>query len=132
MKSEIFLTELEVLAYFTHLVTFPYLNCIEISSQAELLTIFHKLYSDLKEGKMDTLRNFVFEMRPVPVKRPTNELGMKRPVMSPNAGTKSCTCKSVLNDVMLYHGCKRSSLDWHSEKENGRENKGKNEESNRC
>ena len=37
LSIEIFLTELEVLAYFTYHVTFPFLHCIEKSTQAELL-----------------------------------------------------------------------------------------------
>ena len=37
LSSEIFLTELEVLAYFTHHVTLPFLHCIEKSTHEELL-----------------------------------------------------------------------------------------------
>ena len=39
LSSELFITELECLAYFSHLITFPFLNCVEISSQAKLLVI---------------------------------------------------------------------------------------------
>lgn len=36
-SSELFVTELECLACFNHYVTFPFLNLIETSSQADLL-----------------------------------------------------------------------------------------------
>ena len=77
LASEIFKTELEVLAYFTHHVTFPFLHCVEKSTQQDLLTILPKLYLDLKDGKIDTLCKFVVEMRHVPVNQPTSELGLK-------------------------------------------------------
>ena len=77
MASEIFRTELEVLAYFTHHVTFPFLHCIEKSTQQELLVTLPKLHTDLQNGKMDTLSTFVVEMRHVPVEKPTTELGSK-------------------------------------------------------
>ena len=56
LASEIFKTELEVLSYFTHHVTFPFLHCVEKSMQHELLVILPKLFKDLKNGKMDTLK----------------------------------------------------------------------------
>ena len=65
---EIFLTELEVLAYFTHHVTFPFLHLVEKSTQVQLLSTFPKLYTDLKEGKTNTLKDFVVDTRHVPVK----------------------------------------------------------------
>ena len=54
VKCEFFLTELYVLTYFTHKVTLPLLNCVEISDQSQLLQIFSKLHKDLSNGKMDT------------------------------------------------------------------------------
>ena len=57
--------------------------------------MFPKLYSDLKEGKMDTLKNFVFEMRPVPVKKPTNKLGMK---------LLELMCQETTDGIMLQCG----------------------------
>ena len=58
LASEIFKTELEVLAFFTHHVTFPFLHRVEKRMQDELLVILSKLFKDLKNGKMDT--RFVF------------------------------------------------------------------------
>ena len=51
LLSELFITELECFAYFNHYVTFPFLNCTEVSSQIQLLQILPKLYSDLTDGK---------------------------------------------------------------------------------
>ena len=68
ISIEIFLTELEVLAYFTHHVTFPFLHLVEKSTQVQLLSTFPKLYTDLKEGKTNMLKDFVVDMRHVPVK----------------------------------------------------------------
>ena len=77
LASEIFKTELEVLAYFTHHVTFPFLHCVAKSTQEELLVIIPTLYNDLKNGKFDTLSKFVVEMRCVPVHVPETDLGLK-------------------------------------------------------
>ena len=59
MSSELFLTELECLSFFNHFVTFPFLNCVESSSQQDLCKILPKLYNDLLEHKTDTLLEFV-------------------------------------------------------------------------
>lgn len=45
IASEIFLTELETLAYFNYYVTFPFLLCLERSAQQNLL------YKDLLAKK---------------------------------------------------------------------------------
>ena len=58
-------------------MTFPFLHLVEKSTQVQLLSAFPKLYTDLKEGKTNTLKDFVVDMRHVPVKKPTTELGMK-------------------------------------------------------
>ena len=50
-----FLTELAVLAEFTHRVTLPLLNCVEICSQKELIPIFQNLYRYLCNNDMSTL-----------------------------------------------------------------------------
>ena len=67
MRSEIFMTQLECRAFFNHYVTFPFLNCVEASSQEELLQILLKLYADLLLLKADTLNKFVVNMRGIPV-----------------------------------------------------------------
>ena len=77
LVSEIFKTELEVLAFFTHHVTLPFLNCVEKSMQHELPVILPKLFKDLKDGKMDTLSKFVVTMRQAPVHKASTELGIK-------------------------------------------------------
>ena len=58
LDSEFFITELSVLVFFTHKVSSPLLNFVEISSQEELLRVFPKLYEDLQKGKMDTLEQY--------------------------------------------------------------------------
>ena len=65
------------MTYFNHTVTFPFLHCVEKSSQEELLKILPKLHQDLLEGKTDTMKDFVVEIQTVPVKEPSSELGMK-------------------------------------------------------
>ena len=67
------LTELSVLFYFTHKVTLPLLNLVKINSQKDVVRIFPKLYTDLKEDKLDTLNDHKVIYRHVPVKAPTNE-----------------------------------------------------------
>ena len=59
MESEIFITELCCLSFFSHNVIFPFLDCAERSTQKELLDILPKLYNDLTEKRTDTLKNFV-------------------------------------------------------------------------
>ena len=74
MSSELFMTQLECLAFFNHYVTFPFLNCVEISSQEELLQILPKLYADLLLLKTDTLNKFVVNMRGIPVPTLTTDV----------------------------------------------------------
>ena len=62
LSSELFITELECLAYFNHHVTFPFLNCVEVSSQEDLVTILPKLFNDLKNRQTDTLNKFVVKL----------------------------------------------------------------------
>ena len=58
INCELFITELHLLTIFTHKVTLPFLNCIEKSTQEELLKIFPKLHCDLLNHDMDTLQDF--------------------------------------------------------------------------
>ena len=58
-------------------MTFPFLHCVEKSTQDEQLVILPKLFKDLKDGKLDTLSKFVVSMRQIPVYQPSNELGIK-------------------------------------------------------
>jgi hypothetical protein len=73
MASELFITELECLAYFNHHVTFPYLNCVEVSSQEELLKIMPQLYKDLLMNKVDTLNKFVVKISGISTPTLTSE-----------------------------------------------------------
>ena len=77
LDSEFLLTELEVLAYFTHKVTLPFLYFVEVNSQEELLKTFPLLYSDLLEGKLQTLNDYVIHYRHIPVAYPTSDLSKK-------------------------------------------------------
>ena len=65
IASDLFVTELECLAYFNHHITFPFLNCVEVSSQDELLDIFPELCKDLLECKVGTLDKFVVSIHGV-------------------------------------------------------------------
>ena len=47
IESELFIMELEVLAFLNHHVTFPFLNCIENCNRKDLLEILPILYHDL-------------------------------------------------------------------------------------
>ena len=56
LSSELFITELECLASF---VTFPFQNCVEMSTQADPLFTLAKLHEDLKAKRVDTLSKFI-------------------------------------------------------------------------
>ena len=73
LASELFITELECLSFFNHFVTFPFLHCVEISSQEQLMDIIPKLHQDLLQMKTDTLKEFVVTIRHIPVPTLTNE-----------------------------------------------------------
>ena len=74
LSSELYTTELECLAYFNQYVTFLFLK---VSSQIQLLEVLPKLYSDLTDGKIDTLQNYVVSIH-----------GMSSPVLTNNLSTK--------------------------------------------
>ena len=59
-----------MLAYFTHKVTLPLPDFGEISDQSQLLHIFPKLYEDLSNGKMDTLKDFLVSYKHLPIDEP--------------------------------------------------------------
>ena len=61
LDSEFLLTELQVLAYFTHTITLPFLYFIEVNSNEELLKIFPRLFTDLKAGGLETLIDYRVE-----------------------------------------------------------------------
>ena len=74
MASDFFMTELETLAFFNFHVTFPFLNCIECSSQSDLLKILPSLYKSLLEKRTDTLSEFVVQIHGMPIPTLTTEL----------------------------------------------------------
>ena len=67
-----FLTELRALAHFTHKVTLPLLNCVEISGQSQLLHILPN--NDLANGKIDTLKDFLVSYKDLPIDEPEKEI----------------------------------------------------------
>ena len=73
LDSEFFITELTVLAYFTHCVSLPLLNFVEVNSQHRLFEIFLKLFQDLKKGKMGTLSDYLVVYKHVSIEPPTSE-----------------------------------------------------------
>ena len=97
LDSEFFLTELSVLAYFTHKVSLPLLHSVQVST-LELLKILPQLYTDLKAGKMDTLNGL-----------PTNNIPGECEFSVFDMKTNSAKCrnhkfkpKSICNDMTLY------------------------------
>lgn len=75
LSSELFITELEVLSYFNHHVTFPFLNCMEKSQQKDLLIILPALYQDLTLKKVDTLKEFQVSIHGITIPE-LSELGI--------------------------------------------------------
>ena len=67
VECELFVAELRVLAVFTKEVTLPFLNCLEKSSQKDLLRIFPALYKNLLNHNADTIRPFEVKYRHVEV-----------------------------------------------------------------
>ena len=96
LSSELFVTELECLAYFNHYVTFPFLNSIETSSQTDLLVQLPALYKDLNNNKsVDTLKKFVVSIH-----------GMSTPTLSSDLSKKIVDkmCISAAATVKLQCG----------------------------
>ena len=77
LSSELFLTELECLSFFNYFVTFPFLNCVEVSSQSELLHIIPKLHNDLLQKKTHTLKKFVVQPRGIPVPQLSSDVSQE-------------------------------------------------------
>ena len=77
LASELFITELECLSYFNHHVTFPFLNCVETSSQADLLMLLPKLHDDLLEKNTETLKNFIVSTHRLPIPTLSSEVSKK-------------------------------------------------------
>ena len=73
LDLDFFITELTALAYFTHRVSLPLLNFVEVNFQDKLLEIFPKLFQGLKNGKMDTLFDYLLVYKHVSIEPPTSE-----------------------------------------------------------
>ena len=74
LDSELLLTELSCLSYFTHKVSLPLLYAVEICNQDELCSIFPKLYADLVDGSMETLGDFIVKYQHFEIKEPSTDL----------------------------------------------------------
>ena len=59
INCELFITELNLVAIFTHKVTLTFLNCIGMSTKKELLEFFSKFHCDLLNHNMDTLQDLL-------------------------------------------------------------------------
>ena len=67
------MTELTALAYFIHCISLRLLNFVEVNSQDKLLEMFPNLFQDLRNGKMDTLSNYLFVYMYASIEPPTSE-----------------------------------------------------------
>ena len=74
LNCELFLTELQLLAYFTKKITLSFLNCVEKCSQEQLLEILPFLYQDLLAGNPNTLEEYQVEYKHVIVEDLTNQI----------------------------------------------------------
>jgi hypothetical protein len=72
LETEVFYTELKALAYFTHKITLPLVNCVASGCQDDLLQIFPTLWKDLKNGQDSTLKKWEVIYKHVPVASPSN------------------------------------------------------------
>ena len=59
LDSQFLITELAALAYFTHKITLPFFYFVEVSSLVQLLQMFPHIFNDLKEGRMNTFKDYV-------------------------------------------------------------------------
>ena len=94
LESEYIVTALKALANFTYSVTMPYLNCIERSDQNALMKTLKQLYLDLKDGKMDTLKEFHVEWTHVQMKD-------QQPTSSFDKHILNLMCKNAAKGVYL-------------------------------
>ena len=74
LDSEFLITELQVLAHFTHCVTLPFLYFVEVNSQEKLVEMFPRLFNDLKSGTLDTLKEYQVKYLHVQVTQPTTDV----------------------------------------------------------
>ena len=77
LDSEFLVTELQVLAYFTHIITLPFLYFVEVNTNEELLEMFPRLFEDLKVGGIETLKEYRIEYPHVQVTTPTSDIAQQ-------------------------------------------------------
>ena len=77
IASELFISELECLSNFNHHVIFPFLNCVETTSQANLLMLLPKLPLDLLEKNTETLKDFIASTHRLPIPTLSGEVPKK-------------------------------------------------------
>ena len=58
LNSKFLIGKVQVLAYFTDVVTYPFLYFVKVNSQNGLLKMFPDLFSDLKGNTIDTLEEY--------------------------------------------------------------------------
>ena len=68
---------LNLLAYFTHVVTLPFLYFVEVNSQNGLLEMFPRFFNDLKRGTIDTLKEYRVKCPHVQVIQPTTNVAQQ-------------------------------------------------------
>ena len=69
--------KLQVLAYFTHVFTLPFLYFVEVNSQNGLLEMFPCLFNYLKCSTTDTLKEYRVKYPHVQVTQPTSNLAQQ-------------------------------------------------------
>ena len=69
--------ELEVLAFFNHHVTFPFLNCIENCNQKDLLEILPILYHDLINNCTGSFSKYKLTRQHINIPEPDSKLSRK-------------------------------------------------------
>ena len=74
LDSDLLITELNVLAYFTYKISLPLLNTVEIATHEDLCQIFPKLHQDLLNGSMETLSLYSVNYCHIYIKVPDSEL----------------------------------------------------------
>ena len=74
LDYELFLTQFQLLAYFTKKITLPFLKCVEKWSQEQLLEILPPLYQDLLARNTNTLEEYQVEYKHVIVEDLANQI----------------------------------------------------------
>ena len=77
LDSEFLITELAVPICFTRKITLQFSSFVEVSSQVQLLQMFPQLHNDLKERRMDTLKDYVIDYPHVKVQKSTADIEEK-------------------------------------------------------